>query len=209
MQWRSGLGLKAQEAAVKKYVGDNELVAEYSELASGRDNERPVLREAVSRAHQEGATLVVESVECLSRNACFVMSGLGVRFVAVEMPDADPNTIGHAALYAQKENEKISKRTRAALAQVKARGKKLGNPRPRAAWNEALKSIKRNASEYRSNLLPVIEDIRRDKPDATFKYVADELNRRGFRTARGNSFFPATVQHIVSGRRGGTRTPNQ
>ena len=52
----------------------------------------------------------------------------GVRFVAVDMPEANDLTVGIMALVAQAEREAISRRTKQALAVAKARGVKLGNP---------------------------------------------------------------------------------
>jgi DNA invertase Pin-like site-specific DNA recombinase len=52
----------------------------------------------------------------------------GVKFAAVDLPEANDVTVGIMALVAQQEREAISKRTKEALAVEKARGVKLGNP---------------------------------------------------------------------------------
>ncbi len=53
----------------------------------------------------------------------------GVRFVAVDMLEANDLTVGILALVAQAEREAISRRTKDALAVTKARGVRLGNPK--------------------------------------------------------------------------------
>ena len=52
----------------------------------------------------------------------------GVRFVAVDMPEANDLMVGIMALVAQAEREAISRRTKEALAVAKARGVRMGNP---------------------------------------------------------------------------------
>ena len=196
-QWASGLGLKAQQDAVRAYAAKGNLVAEYRECASGTLNERPVLQEAIDKAKEEQAVLLVEYVECLSRDACFVMSGIGVKFIAVDLGDADGSVIAYAALFAQKENDRIRKRTREALAQAKARGVKLGNPRPQEACRKGNAVVKHNAAKFREKLRPIIKEIQKQTVKPTYAYIADELNRQGVRGARGGKFHPSTVQRLL------------
>ena len=42
-QGQSGLGLEAQRSAVMSHIGARELVAEFTEIESGRKNDRPQL----------------------------------------------------------------------------------------------------------------------------------------------------------------------
>jgi DNA invertase Pin-like site-specific DNA recombinase len=50
----------------------------------------------------------------------------GVHFLAVDMPEANDLTVGIMALVAQTEREAISRRTKEAQAEARARGVKLG-----------------------------------------------------------------------------------
>ena len=58
-QGRSGLGLEAQQAAVRQYVhGHGQLTAEYTEVETGKRSDRPNLTKALARARRQSATLV-------------------------------------------------------------------------------------------------------------------------------------------------------
>jgi DNA invertase Pin-like site-specific DNA recombinase len=132
-QGASGLGIEAQRAAVLAYAkaaGNGEPLHEYTEVESGRktDKERPVLREAITRAKLLRATLIVAKLDRLARNVHFVSTLMesGVDFVAADMPQANRLTVHLLAAVAEAEAKAISERTKAALAAAKARGVKLG-----------------------------------------------------------------------------------
>ena len=121
--------------------------------------------------HLEGhrATLVFAKLDRLSRNAAFLLTlrDSGVRFSAVDLPEANDLTVGIMALVAQQEREAISRRTKEALAVARSRGVRLGNPNGAAALRRAGKggaplraAIARNAERHARDLAPVVEDIR-------------------------------------------------
>jgi DNA invertase Pin-like site-specific DNA recombinase len=138
-QGRSGLGLDAQRDAVARHLASvgGHLAESFEEVESGKVNTRPAL--AASRAHK--ATLLVAKLDQVARNARFlptVVEGSGEgRVCFCDLPQIPPGATGKFILtlfaaVAELEAGLISARTKAELAQAKARGIKLGNPRLRA-----------------------------------------------------------------------------
>jgi DNA invertase Pin-like site-specific DNA recombinase len=135
-QGRSGLGLEAQQKAVRDHLngGDWKLVGEFTEVESGKRSDRPKLAEALKACRVRGATLIIAKLDRLARNVHFV-SGLmesGVEFTAVDFPQANRLAVHILAAVAEHEAKMISERTKAALAAAKARGVKLGGFRKNA-----------------------------------------------------------------------------
>ena len=137
-----GLGIEAQKAAVARYVDAyrGALLAEFVEVESGRRVDRPELLKALDRAKQERATLLIAKLDRLARNTRFLLSILesGADVVFCDLPSVPPGPVGkflitQMAAVAELEAGLISQRTKAALAVVKARGTRLGNPTPERA----------------------------------------------------------------------------
>lgn len=205
-QGRSGLGLEAQREAISHYLngGDWSLIAEVVEVESGKRNDRPKLGEALAACRLHGAVLLIAKIDRLARNAAFLLSlrDAGVEFVAVDMPNANRLTVGIMALVAEDEAERISARTKAALAAAKARGTKLGGFRPGALPNADEgrakgRAVRSEMAQARAaDLLPVIETIRAEGA-ASLRAIAGELNERGIPTARGGQWSPVQVQRVL------------
>lgn len=207
-QGRSGLGLEAQRAAVAQFCSTRgcEVLAEFTEVESGKRNDRPELAKAMHRAKVTGATLVIAKLDRLSRNAAFLLQlqDSGVRFQAADMPDASNLTVGILALVAQQEREAISARTKAALAAAKARGQRLGNPNGAAPLLKAAKgngaavrAIKAGADSQAANLLPIVRDLQA-KGVSSLPRLAQALNDLRMETARGGKWHPSSVKNLLA-----------
>ena len=204
-QGRSGLGLEAQRAAVVDYVASKgEIAAEYVEIESGKKNDRPQLASALAEAKRIGAVLLIAKLDRLARNVAFIANLLeaGVEIAAADMPEANRFLLHVMAAVAEHEAQAISDRTRVALAAAKARGVALGWAMPGRAGeqrNAARKGAERNAhkaDQYARNVLPVIRQI--GARGASLRQIADELNMRGIKTARGGLWYAATVRNILA-----------
>src|SRR3954453_2415545 len=132
-QGRSGLGLEAQQEAVRAYLngGSWRLVAEVIEVESGKRADRPKLAEALRLCRMHGAMLIIAKLDRLARNVAFVSNLMdsGVEFTAVDFPQANRLTAHILAADAAHEPKSISERTKVALAAAKARGVRLGGNR--------------------------------------------------------------------------------
>jgi DNA invertase Pin-like site-specific DNA recombinase len=208
-QGRSGLGIEAQRAAVMGWLngGQWELMDEFVEQESGkRHDNRPQLRAALDLCRKRKATLVIAKLDRLTRNAAFLGNLLesGVKFVAVDNANATPLTIRILAAVAQEEREQISNRTKAALQAKKARGALLGFANPARQGMSAKEAarirgnrISQDADQFAANTLPVIAAIRKAGINS-FNGIAKALNHRGIPTARGTSWYAATVKNITA-----------
>ena len=201
-QGQSGLGLEAQESAVARHVkstGGN-LVAEFKEVESGRKSDRPELEEAIAVARKTKSILVVAKLDRLSRDPEFLfrLQNSKLEFVCCDMPQADKFTIGIMIVMAQKERDDISRRTKSALAALKARGVKLGNPRIAEATKASLKS--RSKSDKRrqdATRMFILREIIIKGRVSTHADIAECLNARGIETARGGKWHTTTVRRLI------------
>lgn len=187
-QGKSGLGLDAQRAAVAKHIGQSELIAEFTEIESGRKNDREQLAAALATAKRAKATLVIAKLDRLARNVHFI-SGLlesSVPFVCADMPEADRTFLQMMAVFAEWEARKISERTKAALAQVKAQGRTLGCPTPEIGSAAGIARIQAKADAYALRVGPVVRDIIKLTGASTLRDIAQQLSQRGIETPRGN-----------------------
>lgn len=198
----SGLDLSAQKKAVEAYLngGAWELLAEYKDVESGKDDDRPELLRAIEHAKKARATLVIAKLDRLSRKVSFVsrLMDSGVRFVAADNPSANELTINILAAVAQEERRMIGERTRAALAEAKKRGVQLGNPRLADARGAADAARQAKADQFAANVAPAIRQLQA-AGCVSLRDIASALNARGIRTRRGlPNWTAAAVSRVVA-----------
>ena len=206
-QGRSGLGLEAQREGVTMLCLQRgwEIIAEFTEVESGKRNDRPHLLAAMKRAKVTGSRLVIAKLDRLSRNVAFLaqLQESGAQFTAADMPEADEFTVHILAAVAQRERKLTSNRTRSALAAAKARGVRLGNPNGAAAIQRAgkgnaaaLLAVRENAVGRAAEYAETIADVRAGGA-TSLPAIARELNERGIVTARGGRWHPSSVRNLL------------
>lgn len=206
-QGRSGLGLEAQQKAVRDFLngGHWDLVAEFTEVESGRRNDRPELAKALAACRLHRATLLIAKIDRLSRDAAFLLNlrDAGVDFVAADMPNANRMTVGIMAIIAEHERDAISTRTKQALAAAKARGTKLGNPENLSASSAArgralgAAAAAKRAAKRLSDLEPVIRALQ-SEGRTSLNQLAAALNERRVPASRGGRWSPVQVSRVLA-----------
>lgn len=206
-QGRSGLGLESQQEAVRSYLngGSWNLVAEITEIESGKRNDRPKLAEALKLCRLHGATLIIAKLDRLARNVAFVSALMesGVEFTAVDFPQANRLTVHILAAVAEHEAKAISDRTKAALQAAKARGTKLGrnkgegNVMTDAYRAKATVAVQAKANARAELLSDVLAHIKAEGA-TSLREIAAALNERGIQTSRGGSWSAVQVSRVMA-----------
>jgi DNA invertase Pin-like site-specific DNA recombinase len=203
-QGKSGLGIEAQREAIARFAAAEGLVVafEHVEVETGKGADaldlRPQLRLALDRARKLRCAVVVAKLDRLSRDVAFIAGLMSqhVPFVVAELgPDIDPFILHIYAALAEKERSMISARTKEALAQAKARGVRLGNPRLSEVSARGASSMKAAADRFAANVLPLVKPLRDE--GKSLRAIAAALNERGVPTARGGTWAATQVADVL------------
>jgi len=217
-QGRSGLGLDSQRAAVTTYLngGDWSIAAEFTEVESGKNSDRPALDKALAAARLHRASLVVSKVDRLTRSVAFLSrlleAGVDVRFA--DLPQIEGATgrfmLQQMVAVAELEAGLISARTKAALAQARKRGVKLGGRRRKVigehangkriygdvangspkARAKAVEALQARADNRAADIFPTIKALQ-EGGATSLRAIAEGLNAASIPTARGGGTWSA------------------
>jgi len=217
-QGDSKLGTEAQQRINTHYIKsvDGKLIREAIEIETGTnktristkhnlnlDNllkKRPVLKELIEFCIKEKATLVVKDLSRLGRSQLLIsyLMQAGINFVCADSPGDSPFILQIRAAVYEEEARLISKRTIEALQSKKARGEKLGTPKPEIL--ELGRKIQANkqraeAKAYYKNQIKRIVQLR--NKGLSFTEIAKQLNDFGLKTRQGHEFKAMTVKRII------------
>lgn len=200
-QGRSGLGLEAQRRDINIFMknfaeAQSELIAEFTDIESGKITDRDNLMKACELCKQTGAILLVAKLDRLSRDLEQIAGMIKrVKFKVAEMPHADKMQLQMRGVWAEQERDFISLRTKAALAVKKDQGVKLGA----AAHKEAskpkhLKRQPKAAIEFAKQFtteLKIMRDV-----GLTYDEISDKFNAQGKKTREGCEFSKKQIQRM-------------
>lgn len=215
-QGDSGLGLEAQREYIQRAAQQNawEIIGEFVDVVSGKlaIEDRPEGVKALALCKEHDAQLVIAKLDRLSRDVHHI-AGLmkTIKFKVATMPQAQTFELHLFASLAQQEREFISGRTREALAALQSRAdagdavavQKVKNRSDALAKGRAVADITvannqrmANVSTYQTTIEPHLKSCLHDKIN-TLQSVADCLNAKGLRTARGSAFTPTAVRRLM------------
>lgn len=201
---KQGIGLEAQASIICAYVEaqGGTITAAFEEKESGKETiNRPALQAAIAQCKAEGCTLVVAKLDRLSRDIVDIFTlkkDKALSFEVCDMDASDTLTLGIFATLAQKERELISRRTKEALAALKAEGVQLGNPKASDTMRKynhlGVEARKRAANESEANrhAYAAIKFM-----PGTLAEKAAYLNENGYKTRQGKQFQPMQVKRLI------------
>lgn len=192
-------GFDSQQADLVQFLNSHpgEILGEFGEFFSGKGDwiKRPELVNAVKLCQETGAILLVSKLDRLGRNVASVAKLLEMIPVKIAtMPSATNMVIQILASVAEEEARAIGARTKAALAQAKAKGRLIGAAVHKNAGRKGLKFKPSIDSNYTEDL--VLEVIRKNS-EASFSQLAKELNDKGITTKQGKQFQSMTIKRLV------------
>ena len=203
-QGQSGLGLEAQQKQVNDYLQskpDAVVVAEYTEIESGKKVNRIELNNAVATAKKHKAVLLVAKLDRVARNVKLFLELLDqVKIEFTDLPALSNGTsdsrlvLTQLAAFAEWEAAKISERTKAALSAKKARGEPMGimgKENIKATNGKRKEQADDFAKQIAGMLIPLAATMSQRK-------LVNYLNQHGVKSPTGKEWRLNSLQNVLN-----------
>jgi DNA invertase Pin-like site-specific DNA recombinase len=199
-----GGSLKSQKAALQRHAAEQglQLLEIYHEQDHGDSKHRPQLAMAIAHARSAGAELVVARLDRLTR--CYhILRDIeesGLVFTALDNPHASRMTVHIMCVIAEQELQNIKERVTRGVRDAIASGAKWGNPQNlteaarRKGQTASARDRMERADEYDQQLKLKLKEWE----GQSLAWIAAELNRCGWRTAKGGLWHPASVWRVIN-----------
>lgn len=201
------LGIEAQRKKSQAYAQaqGGQIIAEFEEHESGKNDNRPQLAMAIAECEKTGAILLIAKLDRLSRKVAFLfelkerLEKKGIDAICIDMPEIMKSTLmlGVMASLAQQERELISTRTKEALAAKKAQGVKLGRPKGADLSKAVNASIERRMNDAQLWAENQGKAIMRMAKNMNNNQIAITLNEQGIKTRRGGKWTATAVKRVL------------
>lgn len=214
-QGQTGLGLGAQQQSVRSFCqGSGELIGEFTDIESGKNDARANLQAAINACVKTGATLVVKNLSRISRGGFKVMLQLeeaGVNYIESTSPMDNQLIKEIKFAMAKDEREKISLRTKDALETIKTKVSNglthiskagnvvtsLGNPDNLTDEARAKGRMSYSKQAYDKSLQAGSYAVALHEAGKNGAEITKLLNEAGFTTARGKEFSRTQTHRLL------------
>ena len=207
-QGQSGFGQSIQRKLIEYYARKRgyEIVGVFEDVETGKGDgfeTREGFKQAANIAIQEGIPIIVRDLSRLARDVDTIRKLKKAETEIHSARDGGPlsdDVLEIRAAEAQFEAEEISRRTKRALSHKVGSGK-LGNTKNLdEARVLANKARAQNAEAFARDLMSTIRAIKAELPSKrrqSLTDIANALNDRGVKTARGKKWRPQTVKNLL------------
>jgi len=148
------------------------------------------------------AKLILSKLDRLSRSVSFIAQLMEseVEFIICDLPQATRFTIHIFSALAEQEARFISERTKSALAELKKKGVKLGNPQNLSADArfKGLEARREKAKMNDNNRKASILIVNLRQQGLSYDRIAKKLNEYGYKTSQGYSFSRTQAQRLYN-----------
>ena len=203
---RQNLGIDAQRTMISNYISASggEVISEFQEKESGKNDNRPQLAAALAECKRTGATLLIAKLDRLSRKVSFVFAlrDAGVKFVAIDVPELNSLNLAIFCGLAQRERELTSERTKAALASRYAKeswGSSHGNVHKfDDTCRQKSLDVRRESAKANEYNIRAFAAIKLALGSMGYNALAGYLNQNNFTTAKGGQWRGNQVKRLVA-----------
>jgi DNA invertase Pin-like site-specific DNA recombinase len=206
-QGQDGAGLDLQLTRIEAYAkaAGFRIVEIFKDMQTGTHEDsakrRPGVRAAIECSQKHRLPIIVDGLDRFSRNTKrleeLVADGKLKVISARSGEGAGRAVIMGEAARAQAEVERISRTTKEGLRLARERGVTLGNTiNLPEAQKKGAASNKSKAERQARELAPVVKKIRASGC-TTKEAIADELNKRAYRTARGERWNKHSIRRLL------------
>lgn len=204
----SGLGLEAQKNTVTEYCQKEgyQIIYEFTEIESGKKNDRKILAEAIKKIKSTNSTLIVAKLDRLTRDFDNLNDTIksGINFIAIDSPVKDSSILRLFGVFANMERKAISQRTKDSLAVIKRKQKDIKNgiPHPdrdgKKTLGRAVGSVRANQDEINADLaalhhtrylarIECLKGILFDTYGMDKKIIRRRIEESGYKSPQGNN----------------------
>jgi len=178
------------------------ILKEYIEEKSRNPYHMPKLELAIKYAVKNKAHILSPKLGSRINNLKFVSLMLeadnkyGLKFAALDIWGIHWIPMDMMANIVEQNRKKISRNTKKAMAKLKAKGMKFGNPNIKEATQKASEDHTRRANDFAVTMRPVVKKIQKSGAN-TYQDIANRLNGDGVKSRYGRTWHPSNVRNLL------------